>query len=663
MNLLQGTSEARRVLLIGRPGCGKSMLLNKITLDWTDTILSQEKSGNTSEEISFTSKFDFLIYIDLSKSGPSDTITDYLKLETNNEEFLNYLKEESSKCLFILDSWDEFSRKEKGQIEKLAKGDLFQESAMIIASKFMEKNLLPDYKDKTCIIQGFSEKQAKMFVQKLFDNDNVLATLGFDIFSDPFMLHAACFLFKNDIPVTVSLSRFFVEMLIFILKYANRRKDTSPSVSLDACKADLLSVGKLALFGLTKATNIKRVFTENEANEIESGVVTKGCHLGLLHRVFENNRHNPVQVTFPHRIVQEFLAAIYVANQKEGFEILDKYISSLVIVHDLQMLITFICGLSNETGHYFINKVKEISQNMETLGNECPDFCWAGWINIEHQWDQLYARKADNITPFVLKCLWEMSNKQDTFFPFMINSTSPILPVLLQPDLNCKIVSLKKVQQLVQRGKVKFDKCNVVRLYNITYDESIMEDSTDLFNFLPQGMTHILDVQNLRSKCRQDSLVRWLENQKQLFKFYMTHVAMPQNDMRAVLKTIRIHLNKNLRTLFLREVDLAGTEKELCETILQLHSLYFFCLQNPIISESYAANICEVLSDKEKSPQLERLAIIGTNLSSAEDKLGKMIACQRQLKELKLDDTKMTEAQAQEVCSLLSGKTSIISLG
>ena len=301
---MQGNSEVRRVLLIGRPGCGKSILLKKITLDWTDTVLPHTKFDKTKtifEEIMFASKFDLLIYIDLCKWGLNDTITDYLKLETNADEFLNYLKENSSNCLFVLDSWDEFAWKDKeGPIVKLANGELYQECTCILASKFLEKKLIPSYKDKTCIIQGFSQEQAKNFVKKHFDSDRILANFGIEVFSDPFMLHAACFLLKNDIPVTVCLTRFFVEIVLSVINKANSRRYAPIIESLNDCKTDLLSIGKLALDGLTQTRNMKRVFTEEEANKIEAGVGTKGCDLGLLHRISNEDRHNPVQVTFPH---------------------------------------------------------------------------------------------------------------------------------------------------------------------------------------------------------------------------------------------------------------------------------------------------------------------------------------------------------------------------
>ena len=310
VNFLHGTSDVGRVLLIGRPGCGKTILLKKITLDWTDTVLDPEniKERHKSGEIKFTSKFDFLIYIDLCKWGPNDTITDYLKLETNTEEFLNYLQEKPSKCLFLLDSWDEFACKgQGGVIVKLTNGALYQECTLITASKFMGKKSLPDYKDKTCIIQGFSPKQARNFVK---GDDKILARLGVEEFYDPYMLHAACQIendirvTENDIPDTVCQSRLFVQIVSIMRKYANKRKKTSKQLPLETYKTELLSIGKLALARLTISRNIKRVFTEEEAEKVEAGVCSKGCDLGLLHGISKKDGHGPGQVTFPHRLLR-----------------------------------------------------------------------------------------------------------------------------------------------------------------------------------------------------------------------------------------------------------------------------------------------------------------------------------------------------------------------
>ena len=328
------------------------------------------------------------------------------------------------------------------------------------------------------------------------------------------------------------------------------------------------------------------------------------------------------------------------------------------------MLIIFICGLSPEIGHKFIDSVIEMGQNDLPFGEECPDFCWAGWAaSLEYIWDQLHTRKAENITPFILKCLWEMSETfkmRENAFPFRTNGTSPKRKISLQPDLNFKIISLKQVNELVESEAVNFDKGILMHLYNLNDDESIKEDPTITFNCLPKETTYVFCLHNLKYK--YISLFKWLENQKQLVKFYVSDVNMSQSDMRAVLETISVHLNTNLRTLFLRDVDLTGAENELCNTIHQLHCLYYFALRDATIAKGHAANICEVLSDKKKHPELERLDLSGTDFSSAKDKLSKAIASHCDLKELKLNNINMTKAQADEVCSVLAGSTSLVSL-
>ena len=475
-------------MLIGQPGYGKSMLLNKIKFDWTNSVLPRQngETEHISEDIIFTKKYDILIYIDLSKCSSNDTIADCFKAVANTEESLSYLEKESSECLFILDSWDEFAWKEMEghEIVKLSNGHIFKACTVIIASKLADQTLLPDYKDKTCIIQGFTQdQQARTFVQKYCDKENVLRSfeienvsqsLGTELITDPFMLHAACFLFKNGVPLTDSLSSLFTKLVLITIKQAKSR--SAPKISsLDDCKTELLSIGKLALTELTNTENQKRVLTEEKANTIEAG-----RNLGLLHGIPEESQENPVQVTFPHSRLKEFLAAIYVVSEKEGFSILDKYIQSLVRVHDLQKLITFICGLSNETGYHLMNKVITMGQNNPPFGADCQNFCWAGWAKPDYIWVQLHTREAENITPFILNCLWEIWRRSDSqnIFPFSANETATTEVVSLQPDLNFKMISLKKVNQLYEMGAVKFDKGNVMHLYNLNDDESIKEDPT-----------------------------------------------------------------------------------------------------------------------------------------------------------------------------------------
>ena len=329
------------------------------------------------------------------------------------------------------------------------------------------------------------------------------------------------------------------------------------------------------------------------------------------------------------------------------------------------MLIIFICGLSPEIGHKFIDSVIEMRQNDLPFGEECPDFCWAGWAtSLKYIWVQLSTRKAENITPFILKCLWEMretSTMQKREFPFKTNETAPKEVVSLQPDLNFEMLSFKKVNQLYEMGAVKFDKGNVMHLYNLNDDESIKEDPNIPFQFFPDKTTEIFCLHNLKCKCRYDSLVEWLGNQKQLVKVYMSDINMPPKEMKHVLKTIGTDLSEKLRILFLRDVDLNGAEKELCNTISQLPSLYYFSLRKAKMGEGCAASICKVFSDKEKFKQLKRLDLSGTDLSSAKEKLSEAIT--RELKELKLNDTNMTKTQTQDVCSVVASNTSLISLG
>ena len=186
--LLQNNSHRKHVLLLGSPGMGKSILSHHIAVNWSEIVkkptahLEHQESGGSSheqptecsrEEADFIKNFNILLHIDLSKIGKNSTLGKVVKQQVfvdkreNIKQFTRYITENQEKCIILLDAWDEFNLSFCREITDIANGHYFPNATVLITSRIRESTVLPEHIETQCMIKGFNNRQAQVFIEKI----------------------------------------------------------------------------------------------------------------------------------------------------------------------------------------------------------------------------------------------------------------------------------------------------------------------------------------------------------------------------------------------------------------------------------------------------------------------------------------------------------------
>uniref|UniRef100_A0A671VLC4 NACHT domain-containing protein n=1 Tax=Sparus aurata TaxID=8175 RepID=A0A671VLC4_SPAAU len=313
----------RTVLTNGIAGIGKTFLVQKFVLDWTN------KENNQDVHLIFPFTFRQL---NLWKD-------EKLSITKESSGNTNYDKSKF-KLVFVLDGLDE-SRLQLNCSTNKNKGTDFDvtqfTSVDVLMSNLIQRNLLPsarlwittrpaaanqihsDFVDVFTEVRGFTDPQKEEYFRKRFRDEEQASRIISHIKTSR-SLHIMC-----HIPVfcwitaTVllktreggELPKTLTEMYVEFLSFQNHQ--TNEKFDQNMCIQYIKSLAKLAFHQLEKGNVI---FYERDLEE--SGIDVRGASLfsGVFTEIFKEERgrkNDEVKMfSFVHLSVQEFLAALYV---------------------------------------------------------------------------------------------------------------------------------------------------------------------------------------------------------------------------------------------------------------------------------------------------------------------------------------------------------------
>ena len=390
--------QHKNILIVGRPGIGKTLFSTKFMRDWaSDRLFDETQNSELRFDVAFLVKFRRL---NSTAELNLRELLDKSEFSTNmNDVIWNYIRENPSRVLFIFDGIDEFSARKniqeddsiyKDTVEekmplhalytKITSGKLLDGATVLTTTRPTAVSCVRDPDPSRVIeILGFSSGQVKNYVEKYTGDDKDAGATIWQHINNNLNLFSLCYIPVNCFIICscllhwlhilkiqstsysadafASLPSKFTQIyscavkLIFF-RHSNRYRNKTvgqdeiltPFDELPKdVKGDFKNLGGVAFKGITEG---RLTFESDEVTNLED------C--GLLHRLpdlkpevkrpFEKPK---AQYCFQHLTIQEFFAAKHVTDNMGEAE-LREFVSSHIADGAWQVVLQFVAGLLSE---------------------------------------------------------------------------------------------------------------------------------------------------------------------------------------------------------------------------------------------------------------------------------------------------------------------------
>ena len=365
----QDVNHGDRVLVVGRPGSGKTTLVHRVSQDWAHGLMLG------------LVKALFLVYLRGFHSNPGINLKSLVKCYFNDEDtdiICKYIYERQGLGVcFILDGLDEYQPKmdenSPNFIFQLIRGDVLPRAVVIVASRLAAVAMFTKVARRHVEVLGFFKQQVEEYINSYEFNSHLKqSTLKKYLEHHPNVHHMCylpiqtamiCFLFdvcEDTLPNTeTGIYTEFTKQTVLRALYrriASRHKTVLSLEHLDKKEKDIVfQICKLA-FEMTRSS--KQVI-QQEADTIDEslGLITVDWKATICG--FQN------MYSFCHLTFQEFLSAYHISRLevKEQLAI----IQSCGPMKHMYMVFKFYCGLVKfEEDCDMFKKLLEVAE-FETL--------------------------------------------------------------------------------------------------------------------------------------------------------------------------------------------------------------------------------------------------------------------------------------------------------
>ena len=378
-------AKKRKILVVGRPGIGKTMFSTKILRDWaSDNLLNETQKS----QIDFAFLIKLRMFNSTNKELNLRELLNHSEYSTAlSEDAWNYICNNPDRVLIIFDGFDEYSRR-----TKINKDDVHyrnnEEDRMpvhFLLKKIVSRKILTGatvltttrpnavscfgslYFHKTVEILGFSTEQVEDYVQKFSNQGNKAETMKQHITSNSNLL-AFCYIPVNcyiicscllqllgnttgftNLPTRLTeIYSVAIKMFYFCYddnQYRHDKAEGQPFIlkkfkELSSDVQDVFArLGKIAFDGIKEG---RLIFESHEVENLASN--------GLFHRLpdsFNGLTQGGAQYCFMHLTIQEFLAAKYLVDTMSPRK-LRKFISKHIQDGAWKVVMQFVAGLLPE---------------------------------------------------------------------------------------------------------------------------------------------------------------------------------------------------------------------------------------------------------------------------------------------------------------------------
>ena len=387
------------VLIEGEPGMGKTTYCQKLAFDWA--------SKECVEWDESFPRIDVLLL--LRCRGIEFTIWDAIEEQIlpkelkpeESEMFFQFLKENPSKVLLLLDGLDEVDPEKLEMFMNLIQRKLLPGCYIVLTSRHEVGRKVRRYADTLLEIVGFTTTDAECYIRKYFQHaehlaEALISKVKFDrdlreLTQNPLNTLLLCVICEDlEGILPTNRTQLYVEIVLFILRrYESKNGLSNRGDLLLAYKKELMILGETALDSLCK----QELYFDDHKGDIKESLLIK---FGFLSVQSGGRKRAPSdRYGFFHKSFQEFFSGYFLAfsviddvtkshsvltderNRNELFYVF-KFMSGIVALRSEDTAVSIVqriastCDTSDKflsylsLAHDFINECKTSSENVYT---------------------------------------------------------------------------------------------------------------------------------------------------------------------------------------------------------------------------------------------------------------------------------------------------------
>ena len=322
------------VLIEGEPGMGKTTYCQKLVFDWASRQCGEWDASFPRIDVLLLLRCRGIKYT-IWDAIEDQILPDEIKPEVK-EMFFQFLKENPSKVLLVLDGLDEADPQKVEKYLKLIQRKQLPGCYIVLTSRHEVGRKVRPHTDTVLEIVGFTTTDAECYIRKYFQHakhlaEALISKLQFDdelseLTRNPLNTLLLSVIFedlKGILPT--NRTQLYMEIVLFIL----RRYETKNGLSnrgedlLLVYKKELMILGETALDSLRK----KELYFDDYKGDIKKSMLIK---FGFLSSQSGGSKRAPCdRYGFFHKSFQEFFSGYFLS-----FSVLDDVSRSHSIVND-----------------------------------------------------------------------------------------------------------------------------------------------------------------------------------------------------------------------------------------------------------------------------------------------------------------------------------------
>ena len=345
--------QPRKVLIEGNPGMGKTTYCNKVAYDWAINIKNDGDYFPEFEMVLLLKCRDVEIESDLWGAIDDQLLPGEIN-QKEREKFFEFIRQNQSKVLLILDGLDEFPSSKLPEFTDVIEGKILPSCHLVVTARHEAGIPVRNVCDSLLEIEGFTYQDSKEFIHKYFAGKEDLAKKLLDkiqnekwlkeMTANPLNTALLCLLcedFQGILPE--SRTQLYVEVVQCVLIRYRKKKGLSVENDKDLIEIYKDQLKRLGLIALNGLYEDNMYFEDKKLSKEDADL--PGFEF-LSAQPGSRKRRPCMCYGFTHKSFQEFFAAHYLCCQ-----LVSKETSPEILVTDtryfgeLREVLKFTCGL------------------------------------------------------------------------------------------------------------------------------------------------------------------------------------------------------------------------------------------------------------------------------------------------------------------------------